>query len=165
MSEALEAGCIPILDDGFKHFGNAWPGVYDHAVVTTEAWDAVAGASPSEALHKHISRLLLDRAALDVRQRGMMAWYNEHKAAQARGVGDAVGTALSVAGNLLLRPTPPSPQDPAARGGLDSCASGAADSPHCKSRLKLRRYVCDHQGALGKGFRKRCPVMCGTCEV
>jgi hypothetical protein len=77
MTESLEAGCIPILDDAGEHFGYAWPGIYEHAITTSTEWKTEHFTG--EILVDFISRLLDDSEELGRRQKNLVRWYKQHK--------------------------------------------------------------------------------------
>jgi hypothetical protein len=75
MWEALESGCIVVLDDGGHHFQHEFPGIHDHAIVTNQSWNTTDGGGD---LARTIADLLADPEVLDARQRRVLLWYTLH---------------------------------------------------------------------------------------
>ena len=171
MTESLEAGCIPILDDSGTHFNHAWPGIHSHAVVTTEAWSKVAGTA--EDLHTHIGNLLNDREALDARQHDMVIWYQRHKVYKRKSIAAALDRAVHPGRNLLRQQSSSKQASwanpdhdaggEAAHPEAEQCPNGKAQQKDCETLANTDHDYCEHDGVLGQVFRRHCPVLCGSC--
>ena len=165
MTESLEAGCIPILDDNGTHFNHAWPGIHAHAITTDAAWETASASGVP--LHEYIGKLLGDRDALNVRQHDMVMWYHRHKIYKQKQIADVLDSVIPPERSLLkhsgvgkaavaeaaLTPHPESAQ----------CPGGQSQHSDCWELGKTKHDFCAHTGVLGKAFRKHCPVLCNAC--
>lgn len=103
MTEVIESGCIPIVDDQGTHFEHAWSGIHKFAITTSRKW--ANETFTGEDLLSHMIRLLNDKEALDKRQAAMMAWYAQHQHDLVQTISDTidhvmVGKPLPVASTI-----------------------------------------------------------------
>eukprot|EP00729_Bicosta_minor_P008771 gene8771-22002_t len=131
MTEAIESGCIPIVDDQGMHFNHAWNGIHNFAVTTSRRW--AAETFTGEDLLLHVEQLLKDKAALDKRQAGMMAWYAQHKADLVKEIDDTIDyvlTGKSLPKRAHKLASKPAALAPATDANDDMC--GASERASCK---------------------------------
>ena len=119
MTEVIEAGCIPILDDQGTHFNHAWHGIHKFAVTTSRRWGNETFGG--EDLLAHVLALLKDSKALDRRQAAMLAWYAQHKI--------ELNQKIEAVLDYVLHDTPmPPPKDHAEHAARGPSFHGASSS-------------------------------------
>ena len=89
-SEALECGCIPIVDDAGKVFHKYMPGILDHVITTDMNWTHTITGQP---LAEFITSLLKDPVELERQRLATMRWYRNYKHNIQYRISDVVASA------------------------------------------------------------------------
>lgn len=161
LTESIEAGCLPIVDDGGLHHHNEFPGINEHVIVTSRDWKVVkrGESSTGEDLVEHVATLLRNKTDLDQRQRELLLWYARHRAWFKRKVTTTLREALGVTTN------PPGIAG-TVTGTVNQSFVRDADcmpsNPECDDLIDKDGMLCRRNDTLGTVLHEHCPQSCAT---
>jgi hypothetical protein len=180
LTEALNSGCIPILDDDGVHFHHAWPGIDEYVITTTVKWESVRlirsdGLVYYEPLLDYVVNLIANPVALNKRYFATIKWYQESVRRMHFAMQSAISSALTEGGGhdmpgvglprLPYNKTAPSvaaPKEPplcASRFGL------SWQEPLLCQRFAFKPTMYCKQLIFRADIRQRCPIVCGVCRA